>query len=346
MLDWQRLSGAPPTTTGLLARLAFPGRRRDLHIATDCLRRRHLLVELPAQEAPYAERISKGLSVSTIEMDVGGGALGRFIDIACLEVTGQDALDLVAKEIADALDSGAASPRRTVVKGVLAHWRRFWSGVPLGLSEEARIGLIGELWFLLRWLAPAVGGEMAIDAWRGPFKARTDFQALGISVEVKTTSSLGGRHVINGLEQLQTFPGEEFYLFSLCLREERSASDSLASLIGEVRSTLESKPEALDKFEDGLAASGVVPDHMPIYAEQKYRLRSATLFRVTDGFPRLVPESLVAKRLPAGVAGVHYEIEPGVASELRVADKPEAASGALGPFGHAGSAAVKGGRTG
>ncbi|MBZ9784272.1 PD-(D/E)XK motif protein, partial [Pseudomonas sp. REP124] len=237
---WDLLENVTVIGERLAVRLALPDIRKDIFIAVDVSRRRHVLVTIPYGEpCELDERVSVGIAVRTVEMKTSDGQLCSFIEIACLDPQGYPALDVVINEIAEALQSGASIGCVRVVQNVLAKWRRFWSGVKTDvLSREQQIGLFGELWFLQYWLVPSVGLSRSIDMWRGPLGARNDFESQGVGIEIKTSSKVNGVHIINGVEQLLEPIDGVLFLFSLIVREEASSKVSLPNLIEFIRMNL------------------------------------------------------------------------------------------------------------
>jgi hypothetical protein len=304
----------------------IPARCTEVFIALDAARRRYVLVEVPVGEAStLSERTSKGIAVQTVEMNIDGSSSGRvFVEVACLEPAGYAALDIVTKELVDALDAGASIGRIRLVQSVLAKWRRFWSGVAQNLlSKEAQLGLFGELWFLSCWLIPSVGVERAIPMWRGPTGARNDFEAQGFAVEVKTSGRVDGSHHVNGLEQLLEPAGGALLLFSLLVREEASAIDSLPSLVTDLRARLAADQSQLVQFEATLLDAGYEDSHAPEYEKAKLRIRGQALYKVAPGFPRLIPAS-ISGGLPAGVGSVCYGLRLEAAGNWLLGETPAA----------------------
>ena len=309
----------------MTARLAFPHRRRDLFIGIDAAAHRHLYVEIPNTEEELTERASRGISVSTRMLNVGDGQLMRFVDVECLEPYGHAALDLVASELADALDAGATIERTSLVRNILAKWRRFWSGAGGGLlSREEQIGLFGEMWFMLLWLMPAVGEEAAVKCWRGPWGSRHDFEAMGVAVEVKSTCSSDGLHIVNGVEQLLAPQSGDLYFLSLKLREEQSSTHHLPSLVARARELLQSHYEARSALDSTLESAGYLDAFEREYAKLRMQVRSERLYHVVEGFPRVVP-TLFAAGVPNGVTQISYRVSVDVAPHLAVASEPVAA---------------------
>jgi hypothetical protein len=309
-MRWDLVEAQPPTGERLTARLAAPSRCPDVFIAVDMARRRYVLVRVPEGEpATLSERTSKGIAVQTVEMSLdGAGKTDVFVEVACLEPAGYAALDVVTGELVGALLGGATIGRVRLVQSVLAKWRRFWSGVPQNLlRKEELLGLFGEVWFLYRWLLPALGPSGATAMWRGPNGARHDFEAPGLAIEVKTSGKLDASHQIHGLEQLLEPAGGVLLFFSLVVREEAGGAESLPRLVSDVRTALTVDQAQLVLFESMLLAAGYEDAHAPEYEKVKLRIRGQGLYRVSEGFPRMVPGSLRGE-LPVGVSNVAYDI--------------------------------------
>lgn len=250
----------------------------------------------------------------------------RFIEIVCLDAQGHAALDTIAVELIEALEAGASIGRVRLVQNVLAKWRRFWSGIAQGvLSKEQQLGLFGELWFLNRWLVPALGVSAAITMWRGPAGARNDFEAPGTAIEAKTTGRVDGAHVIHGLDQLLEPPGGQLMLFSLLVRDEASGTENLAAQVAEARGLIAEDYALQSQFDTLLYAAGYDDRLTSEYEKLVLRIRGAGLYKVTEGFPRLVPAALVGG-VPVGVGAVEYELRLDAAGAWLMAATPSAAA--------------------
>jgi hypothetical protein len=294
-------------------------------IALDASKRRHVLVELPAGEfGELAERASRGIAVQTVELWLGGEPIKRFIEIVCLDSQGHAALDTIAVELIEALEAGASIGRVRLVQNVLAKWRRFWSGIAQGLlSKQEQLGLFGELWFLNRWLVPALGISAAVTMWRGPAGARNDFEARGLAIEVKTTGRVDGAHVIHGLDQLLEPSGGQLMLFSLLVRDEASGTESLPAQVAEARGLIADDHALQSQFDALVYAAGYDDRLAAEYAKLVLRIRNAGLYKVDDGFPRLIPSSLVGG-VPAGLGAIEYELRLDGAGKWLLAAAPAA----------------------
>lgn len=95
--------------------------------------------------------------------------------------------------------------------------------------------------------------------------------------------------------------------FSLRLREEAGATNTLSSVIVACRAQLEADADSLNRFEKGLAKVGYSPAHEEEYAKMRLRVVEEGIFQVRNDFRRLTASHLTAG-VPPGVEGMEYEI--------------------------------------
>lgn len=305
---WVQLEAISPTGGRLAARVAIPDISSRLFCAIDADNLRHLLVVLQPEDTGFSDRQSRGLSVTTRDLQIRGQETGRYLDITCRDPGGHTAFDLIGGEIAAELAKEHSVPA-DVVHHILAKWRRFWGLGPREmLSRTEVLGLFAELWFLSVWLIPQVGSEEALRRWRGPFGSRHDFEWRGRSVEVKaTTSARGCTHHIHGLEQMEPPMNGDLFLYSLHLREEHGASNTLPSIVESCRALIETNEEALFMFETALMCVGYSPTHNDEYEKIRLRIADEALYTVSGNFPRLITSSIVGG-VPEGLECVDYVI--------------------------------------
>lgn len=306
---WTRLETSRPRGDNLTARLAFPDSTPRLLAAIDAAGTRHLLVVLESKDEAYRDLQSRGISVDTRDLRVEGRTAERYLDLVCHDASGYAAFDLIGGELAETLKRGGLPPRE-VVRQVLSKWRRFWGQTARQvLTREEQVGLFGELWFLLKWLSIKVGPDEATRRWRGPSGARHDFEWVGGSIEVKSTTATVGRvHHINGVEQLAPPETGILMLYSIVLREEAGAEYNLPSLIASCRDQLHASDEGLALFDDSIAKTGYSPAHEEEYAKLHLHVIKDGIFRVEGRFPRLTPQ-LFPSGVPDGVVEIDYTID-------------------------------------
>jgi hypothetical protein len=322
--SWSRLSVASVRGDALLARRATTTHCDRLLIAVDAEQRRHLLVRLNDTEGSLEDNRTRGLRVTTIELRGERNEGGRYLDVVCRQADGHAAFDLLANGIADGLNA-QVDPAPTVVSHVLSRWRIFWGSVPLEiLSLEQQLGLFGELWFMQTWLARKMSWGEAIRRWRAPLGARHDFEWQGRSVEVKaTTSTRGLVHRINGVDQLDVPEVGELLLFSLRVREEAGATNSLQALVQRCQAAVNCDPDSASTLDSRLARAGYSPAHAAEYERRRLRVVEESLYRVGPGFPRIV-RAAFASGVPAGVEHIGYEINLSGFEAFKLAASPDA----------------------
>lgn len=323
---WTRLGGERARGETLWARLAAPDVTSRLISALDADGIRHLLILLQQGEADVRDTQSRGLGVVTRDLAIPGHEGGRYLDITCRDTAGHEAFDLIGGELAHRLAAGREGASESVTR-VLAKWRRFWGKLPQDmLSRDEQLGLFAELWFLIVWLWPRVGAAHAVTRWRGPFGARHDFEWHAYSVEVKATASTRGPiHRIHGIDQLVLPEHGNLLLFSLRVREEAGATNSLSAVVTMCRDQLSNEDEALSRFESALMQAGYSVAHEEEYGNVRFRIVEEGLYAVRDDFPRLTPSQILSG-VPPGIEHVDYEINLGGFQHLRVAQSAAEAS--------------------
>jgi len=330
-LEWEHLGPVTPQTRDLSVRKASPDWSDEILIAVDAYGHRHLLILVEDDAAPLADKDSRGVKVELKELRDQSNATALYIDIECLDPSGHAALDMVAAEIAAALEAGSSIRKVDLVANIVGKWRRFWSSpIKKVLSKDEQIGLFGELWFLVSWLIPTVGAG-SVFAWRGPNGSRHDFELPGASVEVKATLLPTPRHRINGIRQLAESETGPLYLFSIQLREEGGATNCVPSLVSACRRRLQTFPEQLSHFEEILYRAGYMDVAGADYSKLKLRVIEQGVFLVAGRFPRLVPASF-PEGLPDGVGKVSYEIDLTGFADCLLGRTPETVAIKLQPF--------------
>jgi hypothetical protein len=305
---WTLLEASLPSGEKLTAKLPAPDLSSRVFSALDSEGQRHILIQLEPDDLPYNDHQSRGIQVTTRELNVHGQQPSRYIDLLCLDIAGYSGFDLIGSEIITELAKGHRSPSE-IVHQVLAKWRRFWGQIPQDLlSRNEVIGLIAELLFLAEKMIPEVGMAEAIRRWRGPFGSRHDFEWPGCSVEVKATTSSRGRIFhINGIDQLEPPENGKLFFFGVRLREEGGGEMTLPSIVETCRNLVSSKEDALDKFESDLVHVGYSPLHYNEYEKTRFRIIEEVLFEVKDDFPRIGVSNFI-EGIPAGIEHVEYEI--------------------------------------
>lgn len=307
---------------------AISGRRavglpadRPVYLAMDSRRRRHLLVQVPDDTAPFSQQETRSLEVTIARFQVGSNPESHYVDLICTDSAQHPTFSAIAQDLIRSLRK-SPGPLRDSVVSALARWRAFWTVKADGMNREDALGLFGELWFLRRWLG-AVNAS-TVKRWQATDFARHDFQWPLASVEVKTaaTQVVGAPvHRIASLEQLADPEQGQLYLFSLQVCDDALASNTLHSLVTSLAADLQADLQALSEFNDRLAARGYSPADQQA-PTRSLRILAERLYRVAQDFPRLTRQSFQPTGLPAGIRGMEYEIDLAVCDRWLLATQP------------------------
>jgi hypothetical protein len=158
-----------------------------------------------------------------------------------------------------------------------------------GLSEEAEVGLYGELLFL-EFLVGAIGPGAAVSSWLGPLSEEHDFVFGDVHLEVKTTSSERRRHMISGLDQLVPPPGVPLALVSIQLtRASNETGRTLARLLADVRTMTGGHVVELDRR---LQHVGWRNEDLDLFPTAWVTRALPRAYAVDTAFPALTPALL------------------------------------------------------
>jgi len=316
-------SSVPRPTAGLL-RAREPSEPNRVWYGWDDQGRRHLLLPVPGDGAATVDFETRGLMAAVRQLHLDEGPDGTWVDIGCLDGGAADAFAALGRELDEQL-AIRQDDAVTVVSEVLERWRRFWleAASPGVLDTATEMGLIGELWFLLRWL----GAPASVRHWTGPLGDRHDFVTTSVSVEVKAASVRGGEmptHPIAHLDQLADPVNGSLMLFSLGMARDADGDVTLPTLVAEAETLFRDTPH-LDAWRERIHAAGWRPPHAEMYT-RRFRAASQDLYRVDDLFPRLIRTSFNGQQPPAGVTHVRYSVTPSiVAGTHLIASDPAAA---------------------
>ena len=320
----------PRPSAGLL-RAREPSEDGKVWYGWDDQGRRHLLLPVSDDHIEAVIFETRGLFATICRLHLDEGPDGTWIDIGCLDRGSTAAFAALGRELDERL-SAQHDDALIVVSDVLERWRRFWLEAvsPNALDATAEIGLIGELWFLLRWLDTAA----SVRRWTGPLGDRHDFVTSSLAVEVKAASVRGGElptHPIAHLDQLADPVDGSLLLFSLGIARDAAGETTLPALIAEAEALHEGTPH-VDAWRERIHSAGWRPPHADLYS-RRFRITSQQLYRVDDKFPRLIRTSFGGQEPPPGVSEVRYSITPSVAATTHLlATEAALARTLLAPF--------------
>jgi hypothetical protein len=248
---------------------------------------------------------SRGFTVAALPVEEGRTGHTRLV-LSLADVVYRDVFLTLASDVLETLP-GARTEGEAVEAFIsrLERWQAFLrQHGPEGLSAEARRGLYGELVVLRDHLLPALG-DAAVPGWKGPAGAAHDFQLLGGSVEVKTTTAATpGEFRVSNVLQLDESHARVLYLALVTVQESESAGENLPGIVSSIRNSLGGA--ALETFADRLVDAGYLARHLYLCDSPKYSLRATQFFEVTGDFPRLLESAI-----PRGVTGVAYRVSVG-----------------------------------
>lgn len=187
----------------------------------------------------------------------------------------------------------------------LVKWRLLFEKVgQQGLSDEAQIGLYGELFFLRKFLRKTGHDLFCIETWKGPEKAVQDFQHADWAVEIKTTHGKNHQKLhISSERQLDTSLIPRIFLIHYSLEVRQNHGESLNEAVDNLMQALIRSPNAYNCFQLKIMEAGYFDIHRHLYAETGYSLRQEHIYKITHDFPKITEANV-----PLGVGDVRYSI--------------------------------------
>lgn len=302
---WQELEVPASRTPGIFSRRVREESRADLFVGISRPEGHRMFILGIDTDATLSGQLpsAKGIRVGLIRPSSGATPLFvvELVDPQFQAVFTVLVEDLV-KSASEALDSVSAME---VVVARLTRWQRLLDHGSGPLAPEAQRGLYGELFFM-RHLAASLGITRAVDSWTGPSRAPQDFQCSGWAVEVKTTGAEQPQRIrVAGARQLDDTGLSLLAIYHLSLDvREAGQGDSLAAMVSTLRDLAATHPAAAQTLEDRLLDAGYLDHFGDQYARAGYTVRAELVYKVRDGFPRLLEAML-----PSGVGDVTYTID-------------------------------------
>ncbi len=268
----------------------------------------HLLIE---PEKPMKENLidpkAAGLNLKILPNHlVSGRDRQNYIDLQCAAkphaATFTELVkDIAAKILRDGIDPSSA------VNTIIRRWKSFW-GKPVTniLSETEQLGLLGEL-LVLETLLKSNYPE-AMVAWRGPYGEIHDFNFTNNFIEVKATTRSFHRHIINGIEQLETRNKQRLVLISFTATSTINVGINLSSKVKEICSMLIDRPDIFELFNDGLAVAGFRYEHSEVYERSQFNFKEGRVFHINEDFPRFTQSSL-SNPLSPRISEIRYLLD-------------------------------------
>lgn len=316
---WSELEARmPEERVGRMVRRIHPESAADLYVSVDARgggrrARRALELQVPHGVLEGLEIRGGTRHVSQMVEDRGPARSALLLG---LEQT--DARDLFAAMCTDVAETTAAKTGAdeavTAWTGRFEKWRRMLQGSSQGLSPRRQRGLYAELLSIRDHLAPEVGINEAILAWKGPDGAPRDFELGGFGVEIKSSAANEPQVVlIHGERQLDDSGLDALVLVHQSLEVLRDAGESLPRIVSDVRHAAEGHVEA-GTLEDRLLQSEYADVHEPLYRRTGYEIRRTSFFHIHEDFPRITEDDL-----RDGVGAVRYSLAIDACRDFEVA---------------------------
>ena len=262
---------------------------------------------------------TKGVVASIEDLEVADQPVNPWIVIVCRDQRYWEPFSAFADSLHEEM-TGKGEDNVSLTLRVLRTWRWLWATDPEVLTRESALGLIGELWFLIRW----AGITGTLDTWSGPEGSLHDFVGHEVSVEVKASQSTtlnGPTHRIGGIQQLTPLETGSLYLFSIVIAPDNSAGNTLSKLVNIGLAALHNDPARREQFLQKLSKVGWATSLSKQF-DLPFRVVSEELYKVTATFPALTRASF-PDRIPGAVTAVSYALDMSFCQDWRVAGSAE-----------------------
>lgn len=245
---------------------------------------------------------SNGKLTLTISRLLVEGKSVPFIDVMCLARS----LDSVFAEISDEIVyrlSQGESPN-FAVEGTIADFRSLLNdSEQREIPEHQILGLIGEL-VILRKLTSI--STSAVDSWRGPFDQRHDFRRKEMAIEVKASARADATSIsISSIEQLAEPAGGSLMLTHVKAEPAEAGGLSVSTLSSEILNLGADKSSLVR----ALSAMGCDEPASAAWNRVTFELEGIEMYRVKDGFPRIISKQFPGGKLPDGIQAISYAVD-------------------------------------
>lgn len=202
------------------------------------------------------------------------------------------------------VDDGPAAS--AVLLRRLNRWQEFLKKARSCILPMEQIkGLIGELIYLSKHVAPFFGLNEAVNFWKGPEGAPQDFAVNNTAIEIKCQSGVSKPYVrISSVEQLDPQLPEGFLsVFTIATAgEDEKLKFTLNSIVEDIRTALQTAADsARERFEDLLYLAGYVTTEA--YDEFHFNVIALKTYKLENGFPRLL-----TSEIPTGIDNITYNL--------------------------------------
>lgn len=191
------------------------------------------------------------------------------------------------------------------IKIILKRCSTFFKKKPTELTKKVAMGLIGELLFLMNYVAPKTGWDCALYCWKGPTGDPQDFVVEDTVIEIKTTEAAKKNSItVSNSEQLSSHDSKG-YLFVQSLSggvPPKGDVITLHSLVSKTEAKIEEATGDKSLLEVYLNQLGYIPDAGE--AHRPYQVLESTFYALDPDFPKITTDML-----PYGVTSIKYTID-------------------------------------
>lgn len=296
---WTVLATTPPASGIEVAPTGNEVAAGEVLVGVDHLSRRQLLIPLLPGEAALTD--TKGRGVHLARLSHGSTT---YVTVLCLLPELHHVFTRFCRELIETV-AGASSPAKETA-AAMDRWRALFSDAERRglLSDEALLGLIGELLVVERLLAAEAPPDLRY--WVGPFSELHDFRSQSFAIEVKATLVREGRIVpISSVDQLQEPSGASLFLVHTRLLSD-PAGISLPELVARVIDAGAQRAQ----MDRRLNELGILPGDLSPYMERKFKIAESRVYDVAgEAFPRLLRSSFTGDDIPPGTLRIRYSID-------------------------------------
>lgn len=305
---WQELisESSSSTSEGFLIRRILPESKKDLFLGIEKQHKTKVFILNIGENTNLQLRNfpeSNGILIKKISLpheSIHGDSIAVFLrDDRFSDIFSSLVADICEKLTASDSNSGSVD----ILRNRLKKWQVFFEqNKPQGLSEEAVIGLFGELNFLNSYLISSTKSK-SILAWKGFQNTNQDFYFPNAAVEVKTTLAREPSVIrIASERQLDKSSYPSLFIAHYSIDRSESNGMTLPVLIDEIKNKLKGDSDAENYFDTALFELGYIDAHAEKY-NSKYSVRDLSFYEVTEAFPKITEDML-----PNGVGDVQYGI--------------------------------------
>lgn len=292
---WRTIAIKLNSPCRLLAGRHFPGDREAILVGFSCIR-------MPLSHLPRGH----GFEVSRVSNDLLGGKRS-WLALARRDGGDLDLFVRMAGDVVGLLESCASEGEERLYRFFLARihaWQQFMERGRSGiLSNEAEVGLVGEIVVLMDLLKLGMPSRTALDAWQGPLDGIQDFMIGAGAIEVKTTlSPKGFPATVNSLDQFDETLRHPLFVAGVRLGLG-STGRTLPEMVTEICSLLLEDATDLATFEVRLGHAGYLQAMADRYI-RRFVHADTLILPVGGEFPRLT-----RLNTGPGIRAARYEVD-------------------------------------